>query len=88
MMKRSKIFKFFVYFVIALFFLSIPWMYVLYFFFPNSNNQKDSQVQSQSDILDDESSWDVFEEIEKFLTSSWDVITWNVLTWNILSGQN
>jgi flagellar basal body-associated protein FliL len=48
---RKKLFRYFVYFVVAMFFLSIPGMYVAYIFIPKpeqSNNQSVSQQKTST----------------------------------------
>ena len=97
-MKKKKLFRFLVYMVVILFFLTIPWVYIIYIFIPqpsNSNINIEHSNWSNKNLNKNEISEEekYFEELSSFI--SWEVISWesknlswsNVNSWVSLSGN-
>jgi hypothetical protein len=86
-MKKKKIFRFFVYFVILLFLLGIPGMYITYIFLPTWNREY-YNIHDNINLNNFNSSWDdenddVFKQIQEFVNSwSGNNLTWSILSWN------
>ncbi len=87
-MKKKKVFRAFVFFVIALFFLSIPGVYISYFFiWLKENNKQERQYVNKhiNNSLSWEDEEEFFSQIEKEVQS---LLSGQQSSWLNLSGNN
>ena len=95
-MKKKRLFRYFVFFVIALFFLSIPWMYVSYFLLSLQWDSKKGQsnlyqnpnlgnTEKKVEASEEEFFSKLKREVEtETWTKMWtgdNILSWNILTW-------
>ncbi len=90
-MKKKKLYRFLVYMVVILFFLTIPWVYIIYIFIPQPNQSSDYRLDFKSKEKTQqtgESEEEFLKEISSLLSWEESNFTWNFQeTWESLSGN-